>query len=143
MPLFLMSLLPGKSTLDSLKWAAIAVLVLGGSTLALVLFTHTPSKLTYAVSAEHEKGNVEKLKAALEAEKAEKAAFADALESRKRQDKARDDKTAELSAALIILKAENAELTKPRPDDGSMPLDPLDPWLLRNSKAGSANRNRP
>jgi acyl-CoA reductase-like NAD-dependent aldehyde dehydrogenase len=145
MPLFLMSLIPGKNTLDSIKWGVLAVLILGGGVVALVSAFHTPSKVSLAVSAEHAKGNVEKLQFALK-EQAEKAAALEALEAGKRQKQAQSVQNAELSARVEKLKAENAELTKPRADDSTPVLLPDDPWLLRvpkNGTATGANRARP
>jgi cell division protein FtsB len=141
MPLFLLSLIPAKATLDSLKYGAIAVLC-GLLLVVGVSVLHTPSKVSYAVSAEHAKGNVEKLQFALKAEQAEKAAALEALEAGKRQKKAQADQNAELSARVSILESENAKLKTPRPDDATPVLDPNDSWLLRGPKAGSPDRAR-
>ena len=133
---FLLSFLP----LSSLRWSLYGIIA-GVGIVLLAILTHSPSaKVAYAVAAEHEKGNVEKLKAALEAEKAEKLAFADALEDRKRQDKARESRNTELSARVDKLKAENDALKSARTDDSAPVFAADDGWLYRSPKAASPNR---
>jgi hypothetical protein len=120
----------------SILWA------IGGAALALLISIgtwalHTPSKVTLAVNAAHADGEVKRLRdanaqmAAAMAEEQKAARLANARAA------AKEAEHRTVSARVKELEAENAELTKPRPDDATPLFDPLDPWLQRRSKAGS------
>jgi acyl-CoA synthetase (AMP-forming)/AMP-acid ligase II len=126
------------SVRSSLLWAAAAIA--GGIALCVVVtLLHTPSKVTLATRAADAQCNTKQIQLALVAAEERNAVLKETLEARARHDKSKDEANTKLSASVESLKAENESLKKPRPDDSTPPLDPLDPWLLRNSKGSTTN----
>jgi hypothetical protein len=125
----------------SILWA------IGGAVLAILIpiwtwALHTPSKVALAVSAIEEKARSAQLKVALIAAEERAAKLKEALETRAKYDKAKDEMNAKLSARVSELLDENNALKTPRSDDSALALSPDDPWLLRNAKARAAAGDR-
>jgi hypothetical protein len=118
----------------SILWA------IGGALVAILIpvgtwALHTPSKVTLAVSAEHAKGEMQRLKDANASMAAVIAEEQKAAREAKARAAAKDAENQSVRAALLALETENNALKKPRTDDGTAVFDPGDDWLLRNAKA--------